>query len=37
MVNMVVAMVVVSQAWEWWLARERLAMAAARGSAVAAG
>jgi hypothetical protein len=37
MVNMVVAMVLVSKAWEWWLAweRQRLAAAAARGSAVA--
>jgi hypothetical protein len=29
MVNMVVAMVLVSQAWEWWLARERAQLAAA--------
>jgi hypothetical protein len=35
MANMVVAMVVVSRVWEWWLAweRQRLASAAARGSA----
>jgi hypothetical protein len=34
MVNMVVAMVLVSRAWEWWLAREReqLARASAAGS-----
>jgi hypothetical protein len=33
MVNMVVAMVVVSRIWEWWLVRERqqLALAGARG------
>jgi hypothetical protein len=35
MVNMVVAMVVVSKAWEWWLAweRQRLAVVASRASA----
>ena len=39
MANMVVAMVLVSRAWEWWLAweRQRLASAAARGSAPAVG
>ena len=39
MVNMVVAMVLVSRAWEWWLAweRERLAAAATRGSAAVGG
>jgi hypothetical protein len=29
MVNMVVAMVLVSRAWEWWLAREKQRLAAA--------
>jgi hypothetical protein len=39
MVNMVVAMVVVSRAWEWWLAweRERLARASAAGVGKLAG
>jgi hypothetical protein len=39
MVNMVVAMVLVSRAWEWWLRREReqLAAAAARSSVAAVG
>jgi hypothetical protein len=38
MVNMVVAMLAVARSWEWWLAweRQRLASAAARGSAAVA-
>jgi hypothetical protein len=37
MVNMVVAMVVASRIWEWWLAREKAQLAAARAAAAPAG
>jgi hypothetical protein len=37
MANMVVAMVLVSRAWEWWLARERERLAAARTSVAVPG